>query len=106
MIVSDRGDNRHNIPSFDSNGAQIVSDSLINFSIGNDGSLTPVQEVAAGGRYPRQFSLNKAGTRVAVGMQKDARVVLLERDPATGKLGNFVGYANVAGEITSVIFDE
>lgn len=50
--------------------------------------------------------MNKAGTLVAVGEQKDGRVVLIKRDPASGKLGDFAGYANVAGEITSVIFNE
>lgn len=107
LIASSRAENIYTIPNFDpSNSTEIVSDSLINFSIGDDGSLDVIQDMAAGGRFPRQFSLNKAGTRVAVGMQHDARVVVLERDVNTGHLGKFVGYANVAGEITSVIFDE
>lgn len=50
--------------------------------------------------------MNKAGTLLAVGQQNDARVVLVRRDPKTGKLGGFAGYANVAGQITSVIFNE
>ncbi|QLI63891.1 uncharacterized protein G6M90_00g022750 [Metarhizium brunneum] len=108
LIVSSRGDNTFSIPNFDrKNSTNITSDPLINFSIdGETGSLTPIQEAPCGGRYPRQFSINKAGTLVAVGQQKDARVVLIKRDPESGKLGDFVGYADVAGEITSVIFNE
>ncbi|KAG8425192.1 hypothetical protein J3458_001922 [Metarhizium acridum] len=108
LIVSSRGDNTFSIPNFDpENSANITSDPLINFLInGKTGSLSLIQEAPCGGRYPRQFSTNKAGTLVAVGQQKDARVVLIQRDPESGKLGDFVGYADVAGEITSVIFNE
>ncbi|KID71044.1 3-carboxymuconate cyclase, partial [Metarhizium hybridum] len=108
LIVSSRGDNTFSIPSFDrKNSTNITSDPLINFSVdGETGSLTLIEEAPCGGRYPRQFSMNKAGTLVAVGQQKDARVVLIKRDPESGKLGDFVGYADVAGEITSVIFNE
>lgn len=107
LIASSRRENIYKVPDFDNKNQQIDSDSLINFEIdGATGKLTVIQDVAAGGRFPRQFSINKAGTRVAVGMQSDARVVVLERDPATGRLGDFVSYANVAGQITSVIFNE
>lgn len=60
----------------------------------------------AGGDLPRQFSINKAGTRVAVGLQNDHQVVVIERDPKTGKLGKFVAYAKISGEVTSVVFNE
>lgn len=85
----------------------IDSDSIINFSIDVEtGSLTLLQAIAAGGRVPRQFSISKAGTLLAVGLQSDGRVVIIKRDPNTGKLGDFESFANIEGEITSVIFDE
>ncbi|UNI21609.1 hypothetical protein JDV02_007586 [Purpureocillium takamizusanense] len=106
-IVSSRNENSFTVPNFDpSNSTQIVSDPLINFRIDDEGGLTAVQEVAAGGKYPRQFSLNKAGTLVAVGLQNDNRVALIKRDPQSGKLGGFVGYTELGGQITSVIFNE
>lgn len=105
LIASSRGDNNFKIPSFNSTGT-ITSDPLINYSINADGTLTVLQEVACGGSYPRQFSLNKAGTRVAVGLQKDDTVAVIERDPNSGKLGKFVAYAKVGGDVTSVIFNE
>lgn len=105
LIASSRGDNNFNIPSFTSSGT-IKSDPLINYSINTDGTLSVIQEVACGGSYPRQFSMNKAGTRVAVGLQKDDMVTVLERDPNSGKLGKFVAYAKVGGDVTSVIFNE
>lgn len=86
---------------------QIDSDSIINFAIDDaTGKLTLLQDVAAGGRFPRHFSMNKAGTKLAIGMQSDARVVIMARDPDSGKLGDFEAFANIAGDITSVIFDE
>ncbi|OAA47629.1 Lactonase, 7-bladed beta propeller [Metarhizium rileyi] len=108
LLVSSRGDNSLTIPNFDpNNSTSITSDPIINFSIdGKTGKLSVIQETASGGRFPRHFSVNKAGTLVAVGLQKDSRVVLIKRDPQSGKLGEFAGHANVAGEISSVIFDE
>lgn len=100
------GDLNIDIPAFGSGSGTIKSDPLINYSIQDDGSLSLLQEVAAGGNLPRQFSINKAGTRVAVGLQKDHRVVVIERDPKTGKMGKFVGYADISGEATCVVFNE
>lgn len=96
------------IPNFDTtNSTSIVSDPLISFAIDCEtGSLELLQEFPAGGRIPRQFSVNKDGTLVAVGLQADGRVVVIERDPETGDLGRFVAYSNVEGEISTVIFDE
>lgn len=50
--------------------------------------------------------MNKAGTKLAIGLQTDGRVVVMKRDPKSGKLGDFESFANVQGQITSVIFDE
>ncbi|KAF7560606.1 hypothetical protein G7046_g3535 [Stylonectria norvegica] len=108
LIISSRGENSLTIPSFDpASTATIVSDPILTFSIDEaTGGLTLVQETACGGKFPRQFSVNKAGTLVAVGMQHDARVVVIERDVATGLLGKFVAHADIAGEVTAVVFNE
>ncbi|KAM3445561.1 hypothetical protein NHJ13734_000262 [Beauveria thailandica] len=107
LVASSRRENSTQIPSFDDQSKQIDSDPIINFSIDeNTGKLTFLQEVSAGGRFPRHFSMNKAGTKIAVGLQTDGRVVVIQRDPQSGKLGDFESFANIEGDITSVIFDE
>lgn len=86
LIASSVGDLNLKIPAFGAGSCIIKSEPLVNYTIEDDGSLTLLQEVAAGGNLPRQFSMNKAGTRVAVGLQNDHRVVVIERDPNTGKM--------------------
>lgn len=54
-----------------------------------------MQTAAAGGRNPRHFSLNKAGTLVASALQDDNRVVIIERDVKTGLLGKIVATETV-----------
>ena len=69
-------------------GAVVPSDPLITFSIdAASGALTHVQTAPAGGVNPRHFSFNKDGSRVASVLQSDGRVVIFERDTATGKIG-------------------
>ncbi|KAK6075642.1 extracellular aldonolactonase [Seiridium cupressi] len=108
LIVSSRGENSHTIPNFDTNDTtEIVSDVIISFSIDHSsGELSYLQSFPSGGRVPRQFSINKAGDLVAVGLQSDSRVVVIERDVNTGLLKHFVASAAVAGEVTAVIFNE
>lgn len=60
----------------------------------------------AGGRSPRHFSVNKAGTLIAVGLQSDGRVVVIDRDVSTGALKGFIASVSIPGEIVAVIFDE
>jgi 6-phosphogluconolactonase (cycloisomerase 2 family) len=108
LIVSSRNENLLTIPNFDpANSTEIASDPLITFSIDETtGSLTKVQEFPAGGSRPRHFSLNGDGSLVAVGLQGDSRVVVIERNVKTGRLGRYVAHATVAGEVSAVIFDE
>ncbi|KAL8660067.1 MAG: hypothetical protein Q9202_006833 [Teloschistes flavicans] len=61
----------------------------------------------AGGSFPRQFSLNKAGDRVAVGLQNSARVVVFGRDVASGEVGGeAVADYEAVGQVTSVVWEE
>lgn len=108
LLTSSRGDNLLTIPNFNpANSTKIVSDTLQAWSINpSTGALAFEQLAPAGGSYPRQFSVNKAGTMAAVGLQNSASVVIVERDVKTGLYGDFVGEIGIAGQITSVIWDE
>ncbi|GKU00801.1 hypothetical protein FLAG1_02834 [Fusarium langsethiae] len=108
LLISSRNENTLEIPNFDDgNTTSITSDSLVSFRIdGETGHLALQQDIACGGRFPRHFAINKAGTLVAVALQYDSRVVILERDVKTGVIGDFVAYAELDGEVTAVIFYE
>ncbi|EKJ74922.1 hypothetical protein NXS19_008629 [Fusarium pseudograminearum] len=108
ILISSRNENTLQAPNFNSgNTTGITSDSLVSFRIdGETGHLVLQQDIACGGRFPRHFTINKAGTLVAVALQHDSRVVILERDVKTGMIGDFVAYAEVEGEVTAVIFYE
>jgi hypothetical protein len=43
---------------------------------------------------------------VAVGLQMDGRVVVIERNVTDGTLGAFLASIEIAGQVTSVIWDE
>lgn len=107
LIVSSRAENSTSIPDFDDPSRIIPSDPLINFKINpTTGQLQLLQVVPAGGQFPRQFSINKEGNLLAVGLQNDGRVVFVDRCPETGLLGGFVAYADIEGQITAAIFDQ
>ncbi len=87
------------------NGTTVASDPLITYSINAaSGALAHVQTAPAGGANPRHFSFNKDGTLVASALQADGRVVVFERDTASGKIGKTVAEANVVGMPNFVIF--
>ncbi|KAI0538455.1 putative isomerase YbhE [Xylaria digitata] len=108
LIVSSRWESSLSIPNFDpSNSTEIPSDPLISYAIDNKtGSLKKIQEFPAGGSGPRHFSINGDGNRIAVGLQGDGRVAIIERDVRTGLLKDFLATADVAGEVNAVIFYE
>ncbi|KAI9902782.1 hypothetical protein N3K66_002134 [Trichothecium roseum] len=105
LIASSRNESSFDIPSFHGSNATIPSDALISFSIdAATGALETLQEVPAGGLFPRHFSYNDDASLVAVGLQSDGRVVVISRDVETGELGDFVAWADVEGEVSNVIF--
>jgi len=108
LVATSRGDNTFSIPNFDpKNDTKIPSDTVNTFAIDHStGNLTYVQQFPSGGRFPRQYSFNKAGDLLGVGLQQDGRVVVIDRDISTGMLKSFVAHADIAGEVTSVVFDE
>lgn len=70
-----------------------------------------VDEAPAGGATPRQFSLNAKGDLLAVAVQDDGWVAVLERDLVSGKIGEVVGGVGGLGSgsktgVVCVIWDE
>jgi 6-phosphogluconolactonase (cycloisomerase 2 family) len=108
LLTSSRNATFFQIANFDAkNSTKIPSDTLHTWVIDHaTGKLSLKQIAPSGGSYPRQFSINKNGDMVAVGLQMDGRVVVIERDVMDGTLGDFVASVDVAGQVTSVIFDE
>ncbi|KAF9876881.1 extracellular aldonolactonase [Colletotrichum karsti] len=108
LIISSRNVSTFSIPNFDkTNSTEIQSDALATFAINHEtGHLNFTQLYPAGGRIPRQFSINKAGDQVAVGLQSDGRVVVISRDVKTGLLKDFIADISIAGEVVCVIYDE
>lgn len=89
-----------------SNATSEISDSIVTYKLNRNGSLTFHQLWPAEGMFPRQFSINKAGDLVAVGLQRSSRVVILERDVCTGLLGAVAAHIEVDGQVTCVVWDE
>ncbi|KAF2163112.1 hypothetical protein M409DRAFT_68734 [Zasmidium cellare ATCC 36951] len=105
VVISNRNDSSFSLPQ--SNGTIIESDSLSTFALSPDsGELTFHQLWAAGGSFPRHFSISATGNLVAVGLQNDQSVVVLERDVVSGLIGEPVGRVNVGGNVTAVVWDQ
>lgn len=66
------------------------NDSMTQYTIAPDGSLTWTETTSSYGTFPRTFDINKAGDYVAIGDQTTANVAIVARDPRTGKLGKLV----------------
>lgn len=96
MTISNRND--RSAPNGD--------DSLVTYELGETGELTLVQVASAGGYGPRHFSWGGNGEWVAVGLQESEKVVVLERDVASGKIGGVVAQVEVQGSPACVIWDE
>lgn len=66
-------------------------DSIATYTINPaSGQITLLEQANSYSFYPRTFSFNKAGTLAAIGGQTSSTVAVVERDPATGKLGKLV----------------
>jgi len=89
----------------------IASDSLATWAITSSkdagaGVLDFQGLSPAGGSYPRQFAINKAGDLIAIGLQMTERVVVFERDVDSGMFGREVGSVEGLGGVTCVVWDE
>lgn len=61
-------------------------DTLVVFSIGEDGKLNLIQRISSGGRTPRHFTLSPDSRWLLCGNQDSASVTVFRRDLGTGKL--------------------
>jgi 6-phosphogluconolactonase (cycloisomerase 2 family) len=104
LTISNRGDNAFTLLQPDN--TFLKSDSLATFQLQEDGTLVWHQIWPAGGSFPRHYSMNAPGTLVAVGLQYDQDVRILQRDPSTGLIGEPVAVIPVGGNVTCVVFNE
>ena len=64
---------------------------ILVFAINPDnGQLTEIQRRSVDGDHPREFALSPNGKFLLIANQMSNAIVVLERDPATGKLGKTV----------------
>lgn len=107
LTVSNRNATAFTIANPDpKNATRIPSDTMATFRISPaDGTVTFGELSPAGGSYPRQFSINKEGNLVAVGLQESGRVVIYHRCKETGELGRRVlADFEGLGPVTSVVW--
>lgn len=102
LVISNRNTTAFTLPL---NGG-IPSDSLSTWALKDDGSFAFHQLWPTGGEYPRHFSMNAVGNLVAVGLQTDQAVVILERDVQSGLIGEPVARIAIGGNVTTVVWDE
>ncbi|KAF7903858.1 hypothetical protein EAF00_001193 [Botryotinia globosa] len=108
LLISQRNDTHFSIPDPSSPSPTniIPSDSLLTYSLNHaNGNFSLVSIDAAGGSFPRQFSINKAGDLVAVGLQNDGRVALLKRNVDGGHL-EIVAGIDIEGQVVCIVWDE
>jgi len=108
LLTSERHVASYQIANYDTkNSTTLPSDALIVWTIDHaTGKLSNAMRSPAGGMNPRQFSVNKKGDLAAVGLQDDGRIVIIERNMTTGAFGSVVASVVVAGNPTSVVWDE
>lgn len=107
LLLSNRNSSIFTLPNSDpSNSTAVPSDSITTWSLSDSGKLGFVQAWPSYGLYPRHFSLNSAGSLIAVGNQNSGSVVVLKRDVATGLIGDVVAETELEGQVTSVVFGE
>ncbi|GKT46173.1 putative 6-phosphogluconolactonase [Colletotrichum spaethianum] len=90
-------------------------DSVATYTIDpSSGQVAFVEITSAFSYFPRTFSINKAGNLVAIGGQTSANVAIVERNVATGRLGNLVatlkvgnpGTVNQEDGLSAVVWNE
>jgi len=68
-----------------------TANEIVVFSVGkDDGQLTFLQRRSVEGDHPREFALDPSDKFLLVANQKSNQIVVMRRDPRTGKLGETV----------------
>lgn len=60
-----------------------------------NGELTHLQRRSVEGDHPREFALSPNGKFVLIANQMSNNIVVVERDPQTGKLGDTVQHLSM-----------
>jgi 6-phosphogluconolactonase (cycloisomerase 2 family) len=64
---------------------------IVVFSVGkDDGQLTLLQRRSVEGDHPREFALDPSDNFLLVANQKSNQIVVMRRDPRSGKIGETV----------------
>ncbi|KAF2761168.1 putative isomerase YbhE [Pseudovirgaria hyperparasitica] len=71
------------------------NDSIATWSISPMGDMSFLTLTPSYGSYPRTFSINKAGDKMAIGNQISSNVAIVSRDTETGRLGELVANLRV-----------
>lgn len=100
LVISNRNDSSFTLPVIGE------SDSLSTWALQDDGSLVFRQLWPAGGLFPRTYTTNAIGNLVAVGLQNSQAVAILQRDVASGLIGEPVARIEIPGNVTSVVWEE
>jgi len=68
-----------------------TANEIVVYAVGkDDGQLTLLQRRSVEGDHPREFTLDPSGNFLLVANQKSNRIVVMRRDPRSGKLGETV----------------
>ncbi|KAH8602447.1 3-carboxymuconate cyclase-like protein-like protein [Bisporella sp. PMI_857] len=108
IITSSRNDTNYEISNWDpTNSTRLLSDTIMSWKYDYaTHQINFVDDSPSYGSWPRHVSINKDGTLVAVTLQFDQRVVLVERDPKTGHFGDSVADIVISGGVNCIIWDE
>ncbi|WMW04628.1 lactonase family protein [Pseudomonas entomophila] len=68
-----------------------TANEIVVYAVGkDDGLLSVLQHRSVEGDHPREFALDPSGNYLLVANQKSGRIVVMHRDPRSGKLGDTV----------------
>ncbi|MDF9618859.1 lactonase family protein [Pseudomonas entomophila] len=68
-----------------------TANEIVVFAVGkDDGQLSVLQHRSVEGDHPREFALDPSGNYLLVANQKSDQIVVIHRDPRSGKLGDTV----------------
>ncbi len=84
-------------------GANRLNDTIVVFSIGDDGRLTQVSNASTLGDYPRIFTIDPSGRFMAVCNQFADNVTTFSVNPGNGKL-KFTGNYTPVGSPSGMVF--
>lgn len=67
-----------------------MANEIVVYGVGDDGRLNLLQRRSVDGDHPREFALDPTGKFLLVANQKSNQIVVIRRDPRSGRLGETV----------------